>query len=38
MTTGSDGFALVSYLDRNDNSLKAVHCSNPFCVPFFRRR
>ena len=36
-TLGVDGLPLVAY--HNDTTgVKAVHCSNVFCVPYFRRR
>ena len=28
----------VDSFDANNRDLKVVHCSNRFCVPFFRRR
>lgn len=41
MTIGADGNPLIS-ISVGDlgpgQSLGAVHCSNPFCVPYFRRR
>jgi len=38
VTIGSDGLGLISYwVDLGDN-LKAAHCANVFCVPYFRRR
>ncbi len=37
ITQGVDGLPLVAY--HNDTTgVKAVHCSNVFCVPYFRRR
>jgi Collagen triple helix repeat (20 copies) len=40
VTTGADGLGLVSYFDIDGPSLglQVVHCSNVFCVPYFRRR
>ena len=43
LTIGTDGLPLVSYYDWSggwgvDGDLKAAHCGNAFCVPYFRRR
>ncbi len=40
VTIGADGLGLISYHGpTNGNlSLKVMHCSNPFCTPYFRRR
>jgi hypothetical protein len=37
-TIGTDGLGLISYLDVTNGHLKVAHCSNTFCVPYFRRR
>jgi hypothetical protein len=41
-TIGADGLPLISYhLDNgmaDGSRFRVVHCSNPFCVPYFRRR
>jgi Collagen triple helix repeat (20 copies) len=37
VTLGVDGLPLVAY--HNDvTGVKAIHCSNDFCIPYFRRR
>jgi hypothetical protein len=36
ITIGVDGLPVVSYV--SDNKLRVLHCSNPFCAPYFRRR
>ena len=38
VTVGADGLGLISYLDRTNRDLKLAHLSNPFGVPFLRRR
>jgi hypothetical protein len=38
ITLGTDGLALISHYDRSTGELKIAHCSNIFCVPYFRRR
>jgi hypothetical protein len=38
VTIGADGLGLISYHDHTNHVLKVAHCSNPFCVPYFRRR
>jgi hypothetical protein len=41
LTFGTDGNPLMSIVVGDagpGQSLGAIHCSNPFCVPFFRRR
>jgi hypothetical protein len=35
---GVDGLPLVAYFNEADSELDVVHCSNVFCVPYFRRR
>ena len=35
---GTDGMPIISYGDRVGDDLKVTHCSNPFCVPYWRRR
>jgi hypothetical protein len=35
ITIGVDGLPLVSY---TSDELRVAHCTNPFCVPYFRRR
>ena len=37
VTIGLDGLPLVSYHNQT-NGLQVVHCSNAFCIPYFRRR
>jgi Collagen triple helix repeat (20 copies) len=37
-TIGTDGLGLISYRDFTNADLKVAHCSNTFCVPYFRRR
>ena len=29
---------LATYYDNTDGDLKIAHCSNVFCIPYFRRR
>jgi hypothetical protein len=38
VTIGVDGLPLISYYDDLNDDLKVMHCSNPFCVPYWRRR
>ena len=38
ITIGADGLPLISYRDNANTDLKVAHCSNAFCVPYFRRR
>jgi hypothetical protein len=40
ITVGSDGLPVISYFYHiyGANVLKVAHCSNSFCVPYFRRR
>jgi hypothetical protein len=41
ITIGADGLGLISYFNYFDDfngDLKVAHCSNAFCVPYFRRR
>ena len=35
---GVDGLPLISYMDSTNRRLRVAHCSNPFCVPYFRRQ
>jgi hypothetical protein len=37
-TVGTDGLGLISYEDFTNLDLKVAHCSNTFCIPYFRRR
>jgi hypothetical protein len=36
IAVGVDTLPLITYGD--ESHLKVVHCSNVFCVPYFRRR
>ena len=36
VTIGIDGLPLIVH--NNFDDMKAVHCTNTFCAPFFRRR
>jgi hypothetical protein len=38
VTVGTDGLGLISYYDGTNGNLKVAHLSNPFGVPYFRRR
>jgi Collagen triple helix repeat (20 copies) len=38
MTIGTDGLGLITYRDGANVDLKVAHCTNTFCVPYFRRR
>jgi hypothetical protein len=38
ITIGADGLPIISYFDYTKGNLKVLHCSNPFCVPYFKRR
>jgi hypothetical protein len=38
ITNGTDGQPIISYYDITTQGLKVTHCSNPFCVPYWRRR
>jgi hypothetical protein len=38
ITIGTDGLGLISHFDDTGDVLKVAHCSNPFCMPYFRRR
>ena len=38
VTIGADGLPLISYFGSDEDDLKVAHCTNPFCVPYFRRR
>jgi len=35
---GVDGLPLVAYFNEAGGELDVVHCSNVFCIPFYRRR
>ena len=35
---GADGLGLIAYGNETTGDLKVAHCSNAFCVPYFRRR
>jgi hypothetical protein len=37
-TTGTDGLPLIAYYEQAKGDLGVTHCSNTFCVPYFRRR
>ena len=34
---GTDGLPIVSYQDVTAGNLKVLHCSNPLCIPYWRR-
>jgi len=38
ITIGVDGLPVISYFDNIHNNLKVAHCSNVFCIPYWRRR
>jgi hypothetical protein len=41
ITIGTDGNPLISYHDcysDPNGDLKIIHCANPYCAPYFRRR
>ncbi len=38
ITIGVDGFPIIAYYENTGDNLKVAHCTNEFCVPFFRRR
>ncbi len=38
VTIGEDGNPLIAYRNEVDGDLMVAHCSNPLCVPYFRRR
>jgi hypothetical protein len=38
ITIGVDGQPFISYFDEANLQLMVAHCSNPFCLPNFRRR
>jgi hypothetical protein len=38
VTIGSDGLPLIAYYDVTHQDLKVAHCSNPWCLPYVRRR
>jgi hypothetical protein len=37
-TVGSDGLPMIAFTEATEDGLAVVHCSNPLCVPYFRRR
>jgi len=37
ITIGVDGLPIVVYYS-TENNLNAIHCTNPFCTPYWRRR
>jgi len=38
ITVGTDGMPVISYFDKTNGNVKVTHCSNQFCVPFWRPR
>jgi predicted regulator of Ras-like GTPase activity (Roadblock/LC7/MglB family) len=38
ITIGVDGLPIISYLDLTTYKLRVAHCSNTFCMPYWRRR
>jgi hypothetical protein len=34
---GTDGLPIISHFDNTSGDLKVIHCSNVFCVPYWRR-
>ena len=38
VTIGTDGLPLISHHDIGSDELQVTHCSNVFCIPYFRRR
>jgi hypothetical protein len=38
ITIGPDGFALISYRDTTNLTLKVAHCASVNCAPFVQRR
>ncbi len=38
LTIGADGLPVASYYNATSGNLRVLHCSNSFCVPYFRRR
>ena len=38
ITIGADGLPLLAYHDETHEDLMTAHCSNVFCVQYFRRR
>ncbi|MEE8131858.1 MAG: hypothetical protein V3T98_02330, partial [Candidatus Paceibacterota bacterium] len=38
ITIGIDGLPIISYRDDSNDSLKVVHCANPYCIPYWTRR
>lgn len=37
LVIGADGNPVIAYWDATSTNLKVLKCSNPFCVPYFRR-
>jgi hypothetical protein len=35
---GMDGMPVISYYNESDTTLKFAHCSNVFCMRWFRRK
>ena len=38
ITIGVDGLPIISYRDATNTDLRVAHCSNVFCIPYWRRR
>jgi len=38
ITIGVDGLPVISYYKEGTGNLKVIHCSNVFCIPYWKRR